>query len=173
MPDPCPGGTFAAMRCTPLLVAAALVAAPSLAHAQAPSGPVAALSLAGGGELGLVESFDKGVGELTLLGGWELGVLGLRPELSVALGVAPDGNVALRPGLSWSPAEFPFRARIALDASNARERKMHWRWLLIGGAAELRLTGRLSFDAGLDLGVPLGDNMGLPVLVRVGSSLRF
>jgi hypothetical protein len=157
----------------PLLVAVALAAAPPLAHAQAAAGPVVALSLAGGGELGLVSSFDKGVGELALLGGWELGTLGLRPELSIALGVAPDGNVALRPGISWSPPEFPFRARLALDASNARDRKLHWRWLMIGGAAELRLTGRLSFDAGVDLGIPLGDNIGLPVLLRVGSTLRF
>jgi hypothetical protein len=160
------------MRWMPL-AAAALVAAPSLSRAQAPSGPVAGLSVAGGGELGLVSSFDKGVGELALLGGWELGTLGLRPEVSVALGLAPDGNVAIRPGLSWSPAEYPLRVRVALDASNARDRKLHWRWLMVGGAAELRLTGRLSFDAGLDLGIPLGDNIGLPVLVRVGSSLRF
>lgn len=161
------------MRRSLCLLVAALAVSPLTATGQEPAGPVVALSLAGGGELGMTRSYDKGVGELALLAGWELGLLGLRPELSLALGVAPDANVAIRPGVSWSPGGYPFRARVALDAANARERDLHWRWLLVGGAAELRLTGRLSFDAGLDLGWPLGDNMGLPVLVRVGSTLRF
>jgi len=156
----------------PLVSLVALFAA-GPAAAQSPSGPTVSLSLAGGGELGLVESFEPGVGEVAGTLGWELGVLGLRPEVQLAIGVAPDGHVALRPGVSWSPAGFPLRARVAVDAANARERDLHWRWLLVGAGAEVRLTGRLSFDAGLDLGFPLGDNIGIPLLARVGSTLRF
>lgn len=156
----------------PLLLALALAVAPSVARSQEAPGPVVGLSLAGGGELGLASRFSKGVGELALLGGWELGAYGLRPELSFALGVQPDRNVAVRPGLSWSPGEYPFRVRVAFDASNARDRGLHWRWLLLGAAYEVRLTGRLSLDAGVDVGSFLGNDIGVPVLFRVGATLH-
>jgi len=158
-------------RALPLL-ALALAAPPRLAAAE-PAGPVVSLSLAGGAETGLVESQPAGVAEIAGTFGWDVGASGLRPELQLAVGVAPDGHYAIRPGISWSLPGAPFRVRAALDASTARERDLHWRWLLLGGAAELRLTGRLSFDAGLDLGIPLGNDIGIPLLLRVGSSLRF
>jgi hypothetical protein len=159
------------MRRALLVVAAALAAAPAFSSAQV-DGPTGSLSLAGGSELGL-DSGKAGLFELAATAGYELAGIGLRPELGLAVGFAPDGHVALRPGVSWSTPGFPFRLRVAVDASNARDSSFGWRWLLVGGAAELRFTGRLGFDAGLDLGVPLSGKAGVPVLLRVGTSLRF
>ena len=150
----------------------ALLAAPAPARADV-SGPVVHVSLAGGGELGLDPGEKGGVFEIAAAGGWELGKWGLRPEVEVALGFAPDSNVALRPGVSWSVPGAPLRLRVALDASNARNRDLGWRWLLLGAAFEVRITGRLGFDAGVDLGGPISGQAGLPVLLRLGTSLRF
>ena len=159
------------MRRALLVVAAALATAPALSSAQVP-GLTGSLSLAGGSELGL-DSGKAGLFELAATAGYELGTMGLRPELGLAVGLAPDGHLALRPGLSWSVPGFPLRLRVAVDASNARDSSFGWRWLLVGGAAELRLTGRLAFDGGLDLGLPLAGKAGVPILLRVGTSLRF
>ena len=153
-------------------LALALAAVPASPRAEV-SGPVVHVSLAGGGELGLDPGEKGGVFEIAAAGGWEVGRWGLRPEVEVALGLAPDSNVALRPGVSWSMPGAPLRLRIALDASNARNRDFGWRWLLLGAAWEVRLTGRLGFDAGVDLGGPISGQAGLPVLLRLGTSLRF
>jgi len=155
-----------------LCLALAVLASPASAGAEV-SGPVLHVSLAGGGELGLDPGEKGGVFEIAAAGGWELGKWGLRPEVEIALGLAPDSNVALRPGLSWAAPGAPLRLRIALDAANARNRDFGWRWLLLGAAVEVRLTGRLGFDAGIDLGGPLTGQAGLPVLFRLGTSLRF
>lgn len=159
------------MRRSLLLVAAALAAIPAGASAEA-AGPTGTLSLAGGSELGL-DAGKAGVVEIAATAGWELGALGLRPEMGLAIGLAPDTHLALRPGLSWSVPGYPFRLRLAADASNARQSSFGWRWLLVGGAAEIRLTGRLGFEAGLDIGLPLAARAGVPVLLRVGTSVRF
>jgi hypothetical protein len=136
------------------------------------AGLTAGASLGGGGELGL-SSGKAGVLELEVAVGWELPSLGLRPELAAALGVAPDGHVALRPGLRWSLPAFPLQLRVALDASNARSGGLDWRWLLLGAAGELRVTGLLGFFAEIDTGAPLAEDAGLPLLVRGGASFRF
>jgi hypothetical protein len=162
------------------LALAALVAlAPAAAVAegeplpQPPStGLTAAVALGGGGELGL-ERGKAGVLELEVAVGWELQALGLRPELGAALGVAPDGHLALRPGVRWSIPGFPLQLRLAADGSNARDADFHWRWLLLGAAAEVRFTGLLGLYGEIDTGAPLGSRAGLPLLVRGGASFRF
>ncbi|HSN15101.1 MAG TPA: hypothetical protein VLT61_10740, partial [Anaeromyxobacteraceae bacterium] len=97
---------------------------------------------------------------------------GVRPELGVGLGLAPDTHLALRPGVRWVAPELPVQLRLALDWSNARADR-RWRWLLIGGAFELRWTSAFSLFAGLDLGFPVGKDAGLPLLARGGASFRF
>jgi hypothetical protein len=166
------------MRRTPIpttvLACAALAIAPAVARPQESPhpGPTGDLSLAGGTELGL-ESGKSGLVEVAATAGWELGTYGLRPEVGLVAGFAPDGHVALRPGISWSVPGYPFRLRVAADVANARDSSFGWRWILVGGGAELRLTGRLAFGAGVDLGVPLAGEAGVPLLFRVGSSVRF
>lgn len=158
----------------PRLALAALLAAASLtASAQEhPTGLAGTFSLAGGGELGLDEG-KAGVLELEATVGWELQDSGVRPELGLALGVAPDTHVALRPGLRWSLPTVPIQLRVALDAANARDRSLRWRWLLVGAAAELRFTSVLGLYAEVDTGAPLNSDAGLPLLVRGGASFRF
>jgi hypothetical protein len=161
----------------PLALAAALLPAAALAQggaeaSSAPGGLAASVSFGGGGELGLDEGKD-GVVELEAAVGWELESIGLRPELSAALGVAPDTHVALRPGVRWTIPGFPVQLRAALDASNARDSGFRWRWLLVGAAAEVRFTSLLGLFGEIDTGAPLGSEAGLPLLVRAGASLRF
>lgn len=150
------------------------LAAPAQEGGPAPlsTGLTASVSLGGGTELGLDEG-DAGVLELEAAVGYELTSLGLRPELAAALGVAPDGHVALRPGLRWTIPGFPIQLRVALDASNARDRDLRWRWLLVGAAAEVRFTSLLALYGEVDTGAPLGSHAGLPLLVRAGASFRF
>lgn len=162
------------------LVAALLALCPAAALAQeprgvtggAPTGLVASVSFGGGGELGL-DSGKAGVVELETVLGWELEAVGLRPELGVALGAAPDSHLALRPGVRWTIPGFPIQLRAAIDASNARAGGLRWRWLLLGAAAELRFTSLLGLFAEVDTGAPLGSEAGLPLLVRGGASFRF
>jgi hypothetical protein len=154
-----------------LLPAAALSQGPTGAT-TAPSGLTTAVSLGAGGELGLDEG-KAGVVELEAAVGWELESVGLRPELAAAMGVAPDTHVALRPGLRWTIPGFPVQLRLALDASNARDTGLRWRWLLVGAAAEVRFTSLLGLFGEVDTGAPLGSEGGLPLLVRAGASLRF
>jgi hypothetical protein len=166
------------MRRLALLAAAAVALAPPAGAAQegepAPltTGLTATVALGGGAELGL-ESGDAGVLELEAALGWELESVGLRPELAVVLGVAPDGHVAVRPGVRWTIPGFPIQLRLALDASNARDTDFRWRWLLAGVSAEVRFTSLLGLYGEIDTGAPLGSEAGLPLLLRGGASFRF
>jgi hypothetical protein len=157
-----------------LLVAAAPLA--TLAQEPGPTpistGLTASVALGGGAELGLDDG-DAGVLELEAAVGWEFESAGLRPELAVAFGVAPDGHVALRPGLRWTLPDVPVQLRVAVDASNARDTGLRWRWLLVGAAAEIRFTSLLGLYGEIDTGAPLGSESGLPLLVRGGASFRF
>lgn len=163
------------------VLAALAVAAPTRASAQErqqqqPTGLTATLSYAIGGELGLSEDEDKGgagVSEIEATLGWEIESLNLRPEVGVVLGLNPDTHVALRPGVRWILPSLPLQIRFALDASDARDRSLQWRWLLVGVAAEVRLTSVLGLFAGVDSGVPLSSEAGLPLLMRGGASFRF
>lgn len=161
-----------------LALALALAALPATASSDeatpAPlsTGLTASVSLGGGGELGL-ESGEAGVLELEAAVGYEIPSVGLRPELGLAFGLAPDTHVALRPGVRWSLPDLPIQLRAAVDLSNARDTGLRWRWLLVGAAAEVRLTSLLGLFGEVDTGAPLGSEAGLPLLVRVGASFRF
>jgi hypothetical protein len=161
----------------PALVLLALVA-PVSASAQPAGAPppatglTASASLAGGGELGL-DSGKAGVLELEAAVGWELESAGLRPELAATIGLEPDGHVGLRPGVRWTIPGFPVQLRGALDASNSRRSTLHWRWLLVGVAGEIRFTSLLGLYAEIDTGAPLASDAGLPLLLRGGVSFRF
>ena len=165
-------------------LAALAVAAPSRASAQEvspiqeipPIGLTATLSYAIGGELGLAGDEDKGgsgVSEIEATLGWELESLNLRPEMGIVLGLRPDTNVALRPGVRWILPRLPLQIRFALDASDARDRSLQWRWLLVGVATEVRFTSVLGLFAEVDTGAPLSSEAGLPLLVRGGATFRF
>ncbi len=163
----------------PILLALALSALSPLASsaqeaapASSPTGFTGPVSMGGGGELGL-SSGKAGVLELEAAAGYEFTSVGLRPELALAFGLAPDTNVAFRPGVRWSIPEFPIQLRAALDLSNARDSGLRWRWLLVGAAAELRLTGLFGLYGEIDTGAPLSSKAGLPLLLRVGASFRF
>jgi hypothetical protein len=146
----------------------------ALAAGGAPTGLTATVALGGGGELGLDEGEgDAGVLELEATVGWEFRPMGIRPELGAAIGVAPDAHVALRPGVRIALPGYPIQVRVALDAANARDRDFDWRWLLVGAAAELRLTSLLGLYAEVDTGAKLSSDAGLPLLVRAGASFRF
>jgi hypothetical protein len=136
------------------------------------TGLTASVSLGGGGELGLSEG-KAGVVELEAAVGYELTSVGLRPELGATFGLAPDTHVALRPGIRWTIPEFPIQLRVALDLSNARDHGLHWRWLLVGAAYEVRLTSLFGLFGEIDTGAPLGSSAGLPLLLRGGASFRF
>lgn len=160
-----------------LCLAALLSLVPPAARADEPLPPMeagftATVALGGGGELGL-RSGNAGVLELETALGWELRSVGLRPELAAALGVAPDGHLAVRPGVRWTIPGFPVQLRAALDASNARSSHFRWRWLLLGAAGEIRLTGLLGLYGEIDTGAPLDSGAGLPLLLRAGASFRF
>ncbi len=152
------------------LIAAVSASATAAAGVEGPSGLVFTAGV-GGGELGL-EGEKAGLAETELAVGWEHEATGLRPELGAALGLAPDTHFALRPGLRWAAPEIPIQLRIAVDWSNARDER-RWRWLLVGGAFELRWTSAFSLFAGVDLGFPVGRDAGLPLLARGGASFRF
>ncbi len=49
----------------------------------------------------------------------------------------------------------------------------HWRWLLVGAAAEVRLTSLFGLYGEIDTGAPLSSTAGLPLLLRGGASFRF
>ena len=160
------------------LLAVLAAVLPLAVHAQdagpsgTPSGLTLTASLAGGGELGL-KSGKAGVFELEAVVGYDLAGGLLRPELAAALGVAPDSNLALRPGVRFSLPNLPFQLRAALDASNSRGSGFDWRWLLVGIAGEIRWTSLLGLFGEVDTGAPLSSRAGLPLLVRAGASFRF
>jgi hypothetical protein len=164
-------------RTIPLALAAALLslAAPSAAQespAPVSTGLTATVAMGGGGELGL-DSGKAGVLEIEAAVGYEVTSVGLRPELALAFGLAPDTNVALRPGVRWTLPEFPIQLRAAIDLSNARDSGLRWRWLLVGAAAEIRLTSLFGLYGEIDTGAPLNSKAGLPLLLRGGASFRF
>jgi hypothetical protein len=161
------------------LAAAATALSPAASTAQDPGTPApvstgltTSVSLGGGGEMGL-SSGKAGVLELEAAVGYEVTSIGLRPELAVAFGLAPDTNFAIRPGLRWSLPEIPIQLRAAVDLSNARDGGLRWRWLLVGAAAEVRLTSLFGLYAEIDTGAPLNGDAGLPLLLRGGASFRF
>jgi hypothetical protein len=159
-----------------LLALAALGPASAAAQGTGPATPtglVGTLSFAGGGELGLEHGEKPGVVEIEASLGWEIEALGLRPEVGAVFGIAPDGHAALRPGLRWTLPGLPIQLRAALDASNARDRSFRWRWLLLGVAGEVRLTGLLGLFVEVDTGAPIDSDAGLPLLARGGASIRF
>lgn len=164
----------------PLLLALCTLA-PALALAQ----PVPAARPARGDASGLVVSVDMGGGVIASGGaqyasaglfegelgaGYEVG-LGLRPELSLALGLAPSTHLALRPGLHWDLPDLPIYVRGALDWSSIQG-SGNWRWLLTGCGTAVQLTDVLGGFAEADLGLPLVDSAGVSVLVRAGFSFR-
>ncbi len=160
------------LTCLISLALASAADAQEGAAGGAPTGLTASVALGGGGELGR-ESGKAGVLEIEAAVGYEVGSSGIRPELAAAFGVAPDSHVALRPGVRWTLPGFPIQLRVALDASNARGATFGWRWLLVGAAAELRLTSLLGVFGEVDTGAPIGSDAGLPLLLRCGASFRF
>lgn len=160
------------------LLATLVAVLPLAVHAQdggpagAPTGLTVTASLGAGGELGL-DSGKAGVFELEGAVGYELSGGMIRPELAAALGVAPDSNVAIRPGVRFGLPNLPIQLRLALDASNSRGASgLDWRWLLVGVAAEVRWTSLLGLYAEADTGARLSSRAGLPLLIRVGASFR-
>ncbi len=165
------------MHRTALAALLALTVAPALAAAQAPPAPAPTgltftASLGGGGEVGL-DHGKAGILEVEGTAGYELGDSGIRPEVGLALGLDPDTHFAVRPGVRWSIPALPVQLRGALDAANSRKSGLHWRWLLVGLATEVRMTGVLGLYAEVDSGAPLASEHGVPLLVRGGVSLRF
>ena len=181
LPDRHPKGTLPrTVRALLLLTLSALAWSAGAARAQssgpaaspsAPSGVTVAASLGAGGEMGLDQG-KAGLLELELAGGWEHEPTRLRPELALALGVAPEATIAIRPGLRAGLAEVPVWLRLAVDFSSARRRGLHARWLLFGAAWELQFNTTLAFDLGLDFGLPLRGSGGVPILIRAGGTFR-
>jgi hypothetical protein len=157
-----------------------LAAAPQEQHpeqhpgpAGTPTGLTVTASLGGGGELGL-SSGKAGVLELEGAVGYELSGGMIRPELAATLGLAPDSNVSLRPGVRVGLPNLPIQVRVAVDASNSRGATgLDWRWFLVGVAGEVRMTSLLGLYGEIDTGAPLSSRYGLPLLLRVGASFRF
>ena len=172
---------------TPTVLLAAILALPAPAAAQgspsASSTPMAPASsgpaglhidanLGGGGQLGAGSAYDPpGIFELEVGVAFEV-FAGLAPQLSFVLGMSPGTTFAIRPGLAWFVPETPFYLRAAFDAST-QVGYLAWRWLLLGGGFALRVTDTLGFLAELDSGVPLGNGVGVPLLVRAGAFARF
>jgi hypothetical protein len=164
----------------PLAVSVAVALSPRWAAAQgagapaeAPSGLTATFSLGGGGEMGLEEGEDAGLGEVELTAGWELADRGIRPELALSFGFQPEDHVGVRGGVRLDLARLPLAVRLAVDAANARGDGLRWRWLLVGLVAEVRLTGLLGLYAEVDSGAPLNRDAGVPLIARAGASFRF
>jgi hypothetical protein len=162
----------------PILILAAQALALALPAGAQPlgsspssSGLAVSASLGAGGETGMAGG-KSGLMELELAGGWEIEPTRLRPELAIALGLAPEASFAIRPGLRAGLAEVPVWLRAALDFSSARRQGLHARWVLFGGAWELRLNTLLAFNLGLDFGIPMSRSAGVPVLLRVGGTFR-
>jgi hypothetical protein len=152
-------------------VASAPAAPPGAAPATgSPLGLVLQAGIGGGGTVGGGSEYTPhGLFEGEVVAGWEAG-MGIRPELGVVFGIAPRGHLALRPGVRYSPPELPFFLRGALDISTYPG---GWRWFLLGGGAEVRLTDVLGGFAEADAGIPLARNVGLGLLLRAGVSFRF
>jgi len=152
-----------------LLLLAALTA-PAAARGQ---GPVFFGGLGGGGAAAgsRGDATRGGLFEAELGAGLELSS-GLRPEVALALGLAPRAFLGLRPGLRWAQEGMPFYLRGALDFA-APGGSWRMRWLVVGGGAEVRITDQLGLFAEADLGVPIGSQAGVPFLLRAGATLRY
>jgi len=172
------------VRALPLLTCCALALAAGAAQAQpdptdptataspsALSGLTVAASIGAGGETGMTQG-KAGLLELEVAAGWEHQPTRLRPELALALGVAPESSIAIRPGLRAGLAQVPIWLRAAIDFSTARDGGMHTRWLLFGAAWELQFNTSLAFDLGLDFGIPLASSSGVPLMLRAGGTFR-
>jgi hypothetical protein len=154
-----------------LLTAALLAASPTFAQDR---GPVFTASLGGGAELGLDDDERAGIGEVEITAGWDFADLSVRPELAVVFGREPDTHAGVRAGLRYLFRDTPFQLRAAIDWSSARNEDLFFRrWILLGAAAEFRITGHFGLFAEFDTGIPLRDEAGVPVLFRGGASLRF
>ena len=157
--------------------AAALLSAPAPAAAQAsqgqrPVGFTVSASLGGGGQLGTGSAYEPpALLELEATAGYYVG-LGLAPELSLALGLSPGTYVAFRLGVHWAIPETPFYLRGALDASS-QTGSLDWRWFLVGGGFELRLTDVVGFFAEGDTGFPVVAGAGVPLMLRAGAFFSF
>jgi hypothetical protein len=149
---------------------------PSLAEGGSGASPVLGAALGGGGELGL-KTGHAGVMDLEALAGLEFPTsaaatgLVIRPELALSLGLAPDFHLALRPGARVAVPGTPIWLRAAIDWSNARGTS-GWRWLLLGLAWEIRMTGQFGLYAEADAGIPLSSPAGTPLLFRAGATFR-
>jgi len=172
------------MRAPVAIYACALaLACPAAVRAQpaespAPGDLVVSANLGAGVEAGL-DTGKAGLLEAEATVGWDIeGTTARqgfvwRPELGLALGMAPDFHVALRPGFRVSVPGTPLWLRAAVDWSNARGQDPRWRWLLVGAAWEVRMTSVLGFYAEADTGVKLAGSAGLPILIRAGATFRF
>jgi hypothetical protein len=151
--------------------AAPVATAPSTAPAAGSQlGVVVQADIGGGGSVGGGSQYTpKGLFEGEVVAGYEAG-MGVRPELGVVFGIAPRGHLALRPGVRYSPQELPFFLRGALDLSTYPG---GWRWFLVGGGAEVRLTDVLGGFAEADAGIPLARDVGLGLILRIGATFRF
>jgi hypothetical protein len=159
-------------------LAAALLVLPAMARpggdppASRPIGLALTASLGGGGQLGAGSAYDPpGVFELEVGIAYDV-ILGISPQLTMVLGMAPGASFAIRPGLEWFIPETPFYLRAAFDAST-QVGYLAWRWMLLGGGAALRITDVLGFMAEVDSGFPLSSGAGVPLLVRAGTIIRF
>lgn len=159
---------------TRAVLAAAILALPGLAAAQAssPAGLHFDVNLGGGGQLGAGSAYSPpAIFELEAGVAYEV-FAGIAPQVSFVLGMSPGTTFAIRPGLSWFVPETPFYLRTAFDAST-QIGYLAWRWLLLGGGFALRVTDAFGFMAEVDSGFPLGNGVGVPLLVRAGAFVRF
>ncbi|MGC4001006.1 MAG: hypothetical protein QM767_27515 [Anaeromyxobacter sp.] len=160
------------------LAALALLTAAAVAGAQEPTeegsssggNGVIGFAIALGTEQG-ADGSKKTMLEAEGLLGWEFQNR-IRPEVGLVLGLEPDAHGAIRPGVRLPIPSTPIQLRVALDASNARNESFSWRYLLLGAAYELKLTGNFALALELDSGVPLRDSAGVPIMIRLGSVVR-
>ncbi len=142
---------------------------------QAPVGrsPITvSADLGGGGAVGTGREFTpSGVFEAEVTASYLLG-LGVSPELSLVLGLAPGTYVGLRPGLHVALPDMPFYVRAAIDLATPHD-GLRARWLLLGGGAALRFTDALGGFAEVDTGLTLSTGFGVPFLLRAGAFVSF
>lgn len=163
------------------LALAALLAAPwpspaaadsTTTSARRPVGFTLSADLGGGGQLGSGSRYQPpSLFEFEATAGYYVG-LGLSPELSFVLGMSPGTYFAIRPGLHFAVPQSPFYVRVAVDAAT-QIGYLEWRWVLLGGGLELRLTDAVGFYGEGDTGVPLSAGVGVPLMVRAGAFYSF
>jgi hypothetical protein len=159
---------LATVRALPLLLALALAATPAAAFAgESQQALVVTGALAGGAEITSGES--DGLAEVEVGVGWELGEV--RPELGLLFGLTPGTYAGVRPGVHVAIPGGPFYARGAFDWAH-QGGDWHFRWLVAGAGAELRLTSVMSGFVEVDAGIPLTSSRGLGLLARAGFAFR-